>query len=222
MGMGVQYNGFVFLSGGRDKSGVGFSDEVWRSADDGKTWVLAAHKQFGARAYHYMLTQKVNGTTDCMVVLGGQTFTKFYNDVWRSCDGLGEQWALVSAQAPWPARAGLGATVTNDGRTLVVAGGCYNKNGNPLARSFWGDVWASDDGGASWVAQTVSAEWKARSGLRLITTKSGRLLVVAGEVGFTNATQLVDIWGSDDLGKTWTLVNDQPGFSPRSGHGVVV
>jgi len=55
-----------------------------------------------------------------------------------------------------------------------------------------------------------------------VEAASGRLLLIAGEVGFTDDTQLVDIWGSDDDGVTWELVAEQPGFSPRSGHGVVV
>ncbi len=47
------------------------------------------------------------------------------------------------------------------------------------------------------------------------------MLIVAGEIGFTPATQLVDIWGSTDGGVSWTIVNKAPGFSNRSGHGVV-
>ena len=50
---------------------------------------------------------------------------------------------------------------------------------------------------------------------------NGKLYLIAGEVGFTADTQLVDIWSSDD-GTVWTLVTASPGFSPRSGHGVVV
>lgn len=106
---------------------------------------------------------------------------------------------------------------------MVVAGGCYNKDGNPLLRSFYGDVWVSKDQGLTWTEMTPQAEWKARSGPRLVQLSSnGNLLLVAGEIGFTNSTQLEDIWASADLGASWHLVTAQPGFSPRSGHGVVV
>ena len=119
-------------------------------------------------------------------------------------------------------RSGHAALVTSSG-SVIIAGGCYNKNGNPAARSFRGDVWKSEDGGKTYKLQASEDDsgWKARSGPRLVETSEGRLLIVAGEVGFTDDTQLVDIWGSDDEGVTWELVSEQPGFSPRSGHGVV-
>lgn len=215
--MGVSYNESLFLSGGRTTGGLGFSDEVWRSSDLGATWTLVASKQFPGRAYHVMLV-----VDDCMLITGGQTFTSFYNDVWKSCDGEGRNWTQVVKKAPFPGRAGLAATVTSKGE-VIIAGGCYNKNGNPAARSFWGDVWASVDGGLTWNSRSNSSGWKARSGPRLIEdTAHGRLLLVAGEVGFTPSTQLQDIWGSKDGGMTWFLVASNPGFSPRSGHGVVV
>ena len=107
---------------------------------------------------------------------------------------------------------------------MIIAGGCFNKNNNPAARSFRGDVWKSVDGGVSYTLQAGEGDskWLARSGPRLVETANGRLLLIAGEVGFTDDTQLVDVWGSDDDGATWELVADEPGFSPRSGHGVVV
>jgi hypothetical protein len=84
-----------------------------------------------------------------MVITGGQTFTTFYNDVWQSCDGRGETWVPVTKKAAFPARAGLAGTVTADGE-IIIAGGCYNKYNLPTDRSFWGDVWASVDGGSTW------------------------------------------------------------------------
>ena len=133
--------------------------------------------------------------------MGGQTFFAFYNDVWESCDDNGEIWTKVG-DAPWNARAGLAATVTREG-DMVIAGGCYNKNGNPARRSFYGDVWVSADAGKTWTQKAPEAEWMARSGPRLVETESGALLIIAGEVGFTPDTQLVDIWSSVDGGATW-------------------
>jgi hypothetical protein len=43
--MAVAYEGQLIMSGGRDKFGVGFSDEVWLSLDTGVTWELVASKQ---------------------------------------------------------------------------------------------------------------------------------------------------------------------------------
>lgn len=169
-----------------------------------------------SRAYHVHLL-----VDDCQYIMGGQTFFSFYNDVWESCDGKGEVWTEVNKAADWDARAGLAATVTSAG-DMVIAGGCYNKNGNPARRSFYGDVWFSSDKGKTWSLKTKSAEWIARSGPRLIEDSSGNLVIIAGEIGFTPETQLVDIWKSADLGVSWELLTDSPGFSERSGHGVVV
>jgi len=69
--MGVSYNDYIFMSGGRETYGIGFSNEVWRSTD-GKAWTLVSKDVFGARAYHVMLV-----VDDCMVITGGQTFFTF-------------------------------------------------------------------------------------------------------------------------------------------------
>lgn len=90
----------------------------------------------------------------------------------------------------------------------------------PNNRAFRNDVWSTADG-QNWTQLTSSAEWQGRSGPRLVSF-NGKLLLIAGERGFTPAQQLGDIWESADGGATWTLLNPAPAFSPRSGHGVVV
>ena len=89
----------MFLSGGRESFGVGFSSEVWRSADEGVTWEIANKKAFPSRAYHVHIV-----VDDCMIVSGGQTFLSFYNDVWKSCDGKGEVWEKIVDKAPFAGR----------------------------------------------------------------------------------------------------------------------
>ena len=213
--MGVEFKGALFVSGGRTDFGTGFSDEVWRSTDTGATWDLVSSKTIPSRAYHVHLV-----VGNCQIIMGGQTFFTFYNDVWQSCDNKGAEWTRITEHAEWAPRSGLAATVTHD-NSIILAGGCYNKNGNPAARSFWGDVFKSTDGGLTFKLQTEAPGWVARSGPRLIETADNKLLIVAGEVGFTGDTQLVDIWASGDDGASWELVTDAPGFSARSGHGVV-
>lgn len=196
--------------GGRDSAGVFFESDVWAS-ENGTEWQLLANDQFGDRAYHSML--EMDG---CLYIMAGQTFSTFYNDVWKSCDE-GSTWTAATEDAAWPERAGQAAIVTSDGE-MIVAGGCYNDESG--TRSFRSDVWASTDG-VNWELRTAEAEWAARSGPRLVEFK-GKLYIVAGEIGFTPSTQLVDIWSSDDGGRTWSLVVETPEFTARSGHGVVV
>jgi len=206
--MGVSHQGSLYMSAGRGFYGVGFSNEVWKTAN-GTLWKKVDQKSFPKRAYHNMVS-----LGECMYVFGGQTFTRFYNDVWRSCD-QGYTWEEIQPQAPWKARAGAGAIVLND--TIYVAGGCYNNEDRK--RSFLNDVWRSRDG-VAWEKVTDSAEWSPRSGARLVALRQ-QLFIVAGEIGFTPETQLGDVWVSDNNGQHWSLATDKPGFSPRSGHGVV-
>lgn len=213
--MVVSYKNELYMSGGRDNSGFGFNSDVWRSSN-GTSWEIAASQPFEARGYHTMVV-----TGDCMVIAGGQNFGKFFSDVWRSCDGRGEVWTKLTDNA-WPHRSGHASLVTVSGE-MLVAGGCYKKTTFPYARSFYGDVWASTDGGVTWVQRSgeSGAEWAPRSGPRLVEF-NGRLLIVAGEQGFTPDVQLGDIWASDDNGRSWTEVVAAPEFARRSGHGLVV
>ena len=68
----------LILTGGRGTKGIGFAQDVWRSPN-GSSWSLVtAHAPWGRRAYHILLEQK-----GCLHLMGGQTFTTFYNDVWK-------------------------------------------------------------------------------------------------------------------------------------------
>lgn len=207
----------MILTGGRGTSGIGFSggQDVWRSTD-GRNWTQAPTADWGRRSYHILLGPDANG---CLFLMGGQTFSHFYNDVWKTCDAA-ETWTQVAKEAPWGARAGLGGTMHNG--KYIIAGGCHdNVPYDPGAfRTFYEDVWMSEDG-ETWQLQTDKPGWKGRSGPRLVSFND-QLFLIAGEVGFTDSTQLKDIWSSHDEGKTWSLVQASPAFSARSGHGVVV
>lgn len=210
--MAVSDGKSIFMTGGRTDSGLGFASDVWKTSD-GRNWTQVAKAAFPKRAYHSMVLLK-----NCLFVMGGQTFKSYLNDVWKSCDE-GITWESLG-NASWPVRAGQAATVYNN--EIVVAGGCYgdsSKGLGPPKRMFRGDVWSSPDG-KTWTPLTMKAEWSARSGPRLVPFRS-KLFLVAGERGFTADVQLQDIWSSAD-GKAWSLATAAPGFSARSGHGVVV
>jgi N-acetylneuraminic acid mutarotase len=206
----------MILTGGRGTHGVGFAggSDVWRT-QDGTTWTKAPEAAWGRRSYHILLGPDASG---CLFLMGGQTFSHFYNDVWKTCDQA-ESWTQVMKEAPWGARAGLGGTIHNG--KLVIAGGCHdNVPYDPGAfRTFYTDVWSSEDG-STWEQLTSSPGWKGRSGPRLVSFNN-KLFLIAGEIGFTSSTQLADVWNSGDGGKTWSLVQASPSYSPRSGHGVV-
>lgn len=209
--MGVATSRGIFMAGGRDVFGAKTAHDVWRT-DNGTEWSKVASAPWPSRAYHAFMELK-----GCLYVMGGQSvsFVKpFYNDVWRSCDD-GKTWQSLG-NAPWRARAGVAFT-THKGR-MYIAGGCYGSSIGK-GRKFLSDVWSSADG-ITWVETTSNASWSPRSGPRLVSFND-TLLIVAGERGFTPDVQLRDVWQSSD-GKRWKLLTAEPGWSARSGHGVVV
>jgi len=208
----VTDDGSLVMAGGRDLFGGRARNDAWASAN-GTEWAPLPPLPGKSRAYHAMLY--LNG---CIYVMGGQEVSfignPFYNDVWRSCDA-GKSWTSLG-NAPWTTRAGLAFTVFNG--KMIIAGGCYHSSIGS-GRYFLNDVWSSADG-TTWEQLTANASWAPRSGARLVV-HDGKLLLLAGERGFTPDTQFGDIWSSRD-GRDWTLVTETPGFAPRSGHGVVV
>jgi len=200
---------------------------------------------WAARGYFQALTKG-----GAMFVLGGQDFTvvpnpdfpdcpppppgvppapclpfvpasTFFNDVWRSTDGV--DWEQVTAAAPWQARAGLSAIVFKG--WLYVLGG---SQGDDVAiggsgRELFNDVWRSRDG-ATWELVTDEAPWAARAGAAVVE-KNGYLYLLGGEDGFLCSFTLGgldcpyynDVWRSRD-GAAWELVTPAAGWSARPGH----
>jgi hypothetical protein len=211
-------------------------DDVWTSADNGVSWTpIVAPGQPGhwpARAYFQAVTKG-----PYMYVLGGQNFrigpqgfpvSDFFNDVWRSRDGVAWQ-PMASSSARWSGRAGLSAAVLGD--HIYVMGGSVNDDsaigGGGPARIYYNDVWRSRDG-VDWERMTPHAAWAPRAGA-VVVSRSGYLYLLGGEDGFLCdparpdrcPPYYNDVWRSRD-GATWELVTDSAGWSPRPGHQCVV
>jgi hypothetical protein len=209
--MGASFQGYIYMTGGRGTWGVGFYNDVWRSRN-GSVWEqVTGNAPWGKRAYHIMLVHN-----DALFLIGGQNFGEFFHDVWKSTDGV--NWECVSKISPFHPRAGL-AAVSFQGRLLVTAGSFQTTPVSP--RSFFGDVFASADEGATWTVLTAQAAFEACSGPRLVVM-GDKLVLVAGEVGFSSADQLNQVYVSAD-GVEWLPASTSPPpFSNRSGHGLVV
>jgi len=218
--------------------------DVWVSHDLGVNWVelLADAEAAGLwrnRAYFEAVTK-----ANHMYILGGQNFvaeptppfvcatwppelgpcpefitvSDFFNDVWRSTDGV--NWEEMTDAAPWEARAGLSAA-SFKGRLWVLAG---SKNDDVsiggMDRKFFNDVWYSKDG-SKWHAATMDAPWEARAG-GVALVKGGWLYLLGGEKGFIDpADYFNDVWRTKD-GEHWELVTEHAGWSPRPGHKCAV
>ena len=218
--------------------------DVWASDDLGVNWVELLEDAESAglwrnRAYFEAVSQGSH-----MYILGGQNFiavptppfvcntwpqelgpcpdfitvSDFFNDVWRSPDGI--NWEKMTSEAPWEARAGLSAA-SFKGKLWVLAGS-QNDDASigGLDRIFFNDVWYSNDG-SEWHAATMDAPWEARAG-GVVLVKGGWLYLLGGEKGFVDpADYFNDVWRTKD-GKHWELVTENAGWSPRPGHKCAV
>lgn len=163
----------------------------------------------------------VPGQLSChsILFLGGSTADLSCNDVWRfSMPLLGSPssfqpcWTLVSEHdtgqlnssgqriiQKWRGRHDFGCCAVAAGNgtfVLYVAAGA-------ASTSLFGDVWASEDGGATWVCMTSSAPWPARRAPALCAV-AGRpevVLLVGGLASYAEA--MGDAWVSQDAGASW-------------------
>ncbi len=252
----VQLDRSFYLMGGRSPrapvGGVpipGDSDiwaDVWRSDDQGKSWRLVLDTgspgHWPARAYF-----KAVGKAGFMYVLGGQNFnlipnpicpppfqgcqpflsvSDFFNDVWRSRDGV--DWQRMTEDSGWEPRAGLTSVVFKG--EIYVFGGSRNDDsaiiGGPPARIYFNDVWKSRDG-AHWVQVVENAPWAPRAGAAAVV-KDGYIYLLGGEEGFLcqpvpfcTPPYFNDVWRSRD-GATWELVTPSAAWAPRPGHQAAV
>jgi len=93
---------------------------------------------------------------------------------------------------------GLCAAAADSGGLLIYVAG-----GNGAATSF-SDIWASQDGGSSWLCMNSQAPWgrRAAPAVCAVPGKPDRLLL-AGGFG-QQAEVCEDVWISDDAGVSWT------------------
>lgn len=137
-------------------------------------------------------------------------------DVWSSPDGA--NWTLVQETAPWK-HSDLPMTVTFDDRMWFM-GGWYN--GRLPGRSASNEVWSSTDG-ADWEQATGCAGWSPRiaAGVAVFQDKMWILGGIESYFFGDERSLRNDVWSSSD-GRNWERATEDPGWSPRAYHQVVV
>lgn len=224
-----------------------FYNDVWKSDDYGVSWIKITDglgAPWAARAYFQALKKR-----GYIYVLGGQDSTaipnpdptcggnlppgvpcpssilvsKFFNDVWRSKNGI--DWQQMTSNAAWSGRAGLSAVVL--GGWIYVMGGSVNDDSaivgpGGVPRIYFNDVYKSKNG-KHWIRVTEHAPWAPRAGA-VVVRKGRYMYLLGGEDGFVCNPQTPrcppyfnDVWRSKD-GKHWTQVTPAAGWSPRPGH----
>lgn len=197
--------------GGKALNGDKFKD-VWCSADQGETWEEQSAFPGGPRSLGRM---EVVGN-EVLHVAGAGPDGDFH-DIWASSDL--SIWELRNAAAPFAGRASL-ATAARAGMLFVVGGINYSN----ATWVHFGDVWASADGGRTWLTHASETPWMRRGGHSLVALENGFLVLTGGAffAGEKHDEQLFsDAWMSKDDGRTWQLMTEQAPWGPRGYHSTV-
>jgi len=197
-----------FVIGGRKGATKVYSD-TWRSPDGANWERMSQRTGWGRRCY-----PEVDIIDGSLILTGGQGLRRFYNDVWRSTD-QGRTWDQVCADAPWEPRAGH-HTLTLDGEILLFSGGR-----NSFDRTFYPELWVSNDLGRTWTLRAELPRDMGRAGMQVVQV-DGALYFMGGDhdkpVFQANWDgRRNDVWKSVDRGETWELLGHAP-WSPRTGH----
>lgn len=219
MDTAILKNGSMVLMGGQNYTAC-FSD-VWVSHDSAKTWekvldnapwgVASDGTQAGRSAYKHLVLED-----DSILMFSGDygAFQNrgFYADVWASHDA-GRTWsirfngsALPSGTPTWHARAGM--EVVKIGTTIYFMGG-DNDDYSTFSYRRFGDMWKSDDLGASW--QFVGmAPWGNRTGHQCFSVDERCIHCIGGQgnPACTEGKNLLysDVWKTCDGAKTWKQI----------------
>jgi hypothetical protein len=207
------HDGRVWIVGGDANQGH-YQNDVW-STEDGRDWERVSNSvPWAPRALHYTVVHD-----GYIWVVGGQTIPQFalesesfYNDAWRSRDGV--VWECVSADLPMPQRGMIGGSAVFRDQMWVLGGGTYDTPNIP-DRKFYSDVWSSFDG-ASWECHTTFAPWHARQ-YHEVAVWDNQLWVLEGY--HSDSGNRNDVWYSDGI--VWTELPDTP-WAPRHAASVFV
>jgi len=209
----VVHRDLMWIVGG-DTNQYHYQDDVWNS-DDGIHWRLVTdHVPWHTRAVHYTVAFR-----DAIWVMGGQRIPKhvpevpeaFYNDVWRSEDGI--HWERVLEHAPWTERGQIGGCAVMNGRIWLLGGGTYETPNRP-DRVFFDEVWSTADG-VNWELVTEHAPWHPRE-YHEVAVFDNKLWVMEG----WNPENRNDVWYSAD-GVDWHELPNTP-WPPRHAASVFV
>lgn len=154
-----------------------FYNDVWRSADQGRSWeCVCAKAPWNVRAGHHTFS-----LDDEIYLFGGARNSVdriFYPELWVSRD-LGETWELRAELPADMGRAGM-QVVAIDG-TLYYMGGDHDR---PVFQASWpgrrNDVWKSEDRGQTWEL-LGHAPWAPRTGHQCIA-HAGTVVCIGGHI----------------------------------------
>jgi hypothetical protein len=183
-----------------------FFNDVW-SSSDGATWRQetagagwAGRAGLSATVLNGEIYVMGGSFNDDPAVIGGPPTRVYFNDVWKSSDGI--TWEQVTDEAPWAPRAGAVA-VTKGGYIYLLGGedGFLCDPARPdRCPPYFNDVWRSADG-EDWEQVTAAAGWSPRPGHQCVVML--KRFVCFG--GFGLPTNPADMWMSRTGANWWQL-----------------
>ena len=195
-----------------------FFSDVW-SSTDGVQWTQRTSEagwkgRAGLSCVSYRDELYIFGGSendDESIIGAGGPVRLYFNDVWKSSDGV--SWTQVSASAPWAARAGAVALVKDDYIYLLGGEAGFTCAPIPCTPPYFNDVWRTQDG-LNWEQVTPVAAWPARPGHQVVVY--GDQMVLFGGFGLSQnpaapfePSNPMDVWTSRD-GASWTQVSGTP------------
>jgi PKD repeat protein len=121
-------DGTIILMGGKEPSPGGMKNDIWRSTDNGETWMemTTTGDEWSPRAEF----SSVGMPDGSIIVMGGS----FMNDVWRSTDN-GAHWTLMTTSPGWTPRHLFSAVAVRDGSIVLMGGD------DTISPGYKNDVW---------------------------------------------------------------------------------
>ena len=197
-------DGNLYVIGGEVADGS-YSNDVWRSSDNGVSWTqVATGNRFSTRRNHSGVVDNEGN----LYVIGGEVADdSYYNDVWRSSDN-GVSWTQVATGNKFSTRRHHISLKDNEGNLYVIGGEDIGY--------FFNDVWRSSDNGVSWTQVATGNRFSTRTNHSGVVDNEGNLYVIGGEVA--NGSYSNDVWRSSDNGVSWIQVATGNRFSTRRHH----
>ena len=199
------------VCGGVDSAGSLLRD-CWRSDTGGITWTLTLPAAPWPARHSHSCTLLANGQ---ILLVGGHDDTSLLNDVWISGD-IGATWTPTQAPQWSPRHAFALVSVPPAAHATLLVGG------NSTTSSTMNDVWASFDGGTSWVQQTDAAfpDGGVAGLAAAAMADTGFVVVCGGRSVASGEAGTAAVFLTQDIGVTWERVS-AVGWGGRFGHHIL-